>query len=84
MQGDDGMPARSLTLQDGGLFALGDIELLLVLTAAPEPASRRRGDRDEDYDDSDAAYPPENDLTDPNDLFLMRGRDGGDAGDEGW
>ena len=43
MQRGDGMPARSLTLKDGDIFALGDVELLLVLTQAPE-APRRRGD----------------------------------------
>ena len=85
MQDGDGMPARSLVLPDGGLFALGDIDLLLVLTAAPEPAARRHGD-DADYDDFDDDYPRDarGDMTDPNDLFLTRGQGGGDAGDEGW
>ena len=85
MQDGDGMPARSLVLPDGGLFALGDIDLLLVLTAAPEPASRGRDDGG-DYDVFDDDYPRDarESMTDPNDLFLTRGQDGGDAGDEGW
>ena len=37
----DGAPARSLLLGDGDAFSIGAVELMLVLTAAPEPARRR-------------------------------------------
>lgn len=75
MQRGDGMPVRSLTLADGGLFTLGDIELLLVLTDAP-PALRRGWDYDDAGGAGDARFPTpdsrETEAPDPDDLFLSQ------------
>lgn len=64
-----GKAIREITLDDGGTISIGDVQLLLVLTEAPEPERlrglRRRPVREEAGDDeADALFNP-----DPDQLF---------------
>ena len=76
----EGRPVRALLLQDGDEFSLGGVRLLLVLTAAPEPAHRRherRGaapedDFDDNYDDNAGGSPEDLFPEDPDALFDTR------------
>ena len=66
MRDGRGRPARSLTLPDGGEFALGRVRLLLVLTEAPEAVPPRRRER---RGEGPEARPHEQSRPDPDDLF---------------
>ncbi len=71
--GED-QPARALLLGDGDEFSVGNVRLLLVLTAAPEPTHRRHERRgavpEDDYDDVAVGDAPEDLIPeDPDALF---------------
>lgn len=59
MRDAEGRPVRAVTLPDGGAFTLGRVQLLLVLTEAPEPPVRRLGRR------GDEALPDEGGIDEP-------------------
>ena len=69
MRDAGGRPVRAITLADGGEFTLGQVRLLLVLAAAPEPAEFSRPERHEHRERHERREAPPIPADDPDDLF---------------
>ena len=69
MRDAGGRPVRAITLADGGEFTLGQVRLLLVLAAAPEPAEFSRPERHEHHERHERREAPAVPADDPDDLF---------------
>lgn len=67
MRDGDDAPARALMLDDGDTFSIGRVRLMLVLTEAPEPATRRHHGRRDERDEREDIE--ETDVTDVDALF---------------
>ena len=91
MRDAGGRPVRAITLADGGEFTLGQVRLLLVLAAAPEPAEFSRPERHEHHERHERREAPAVPTDDPDDLFRAQpvlrhmdahGRHAGAPGDD--
>ena len=91
MRDAGGRPVRAITLADGGEFTLGQVRLLLVLAAAPEPAEFSRPERHEHRERHERREAPAGPADDPDDLFRAQpvlqhmdahGRHAGAPGDD--